>query len=69
MSVDAWLDYVDKSFNLSPKETSIALSNLFILDTNQPILSSLQNDILDVSSTELQRLETNLNRMEEIFRP
>lgn len=47
MSVNAWLDYVEKSFQLPQAETANTLANLFILDLKQPIVSSLQNDILD----------------------
>jgi len=47
MSVNAWLDYVEKSFQLPQSQTASALANLFILDLEQPIVSSLQNDIFD----------------------
>lgn len=63
MSVASWLDYVDKSFKLSPSETSVALSNLFVLDINHPIVSSLQNDILDVRSTLILGPTNNSERL------
>lgn len=47
MSVNTWLDYVEKSFQLPQSQTASALANLFILDLEQPIVSSLQNDIFD----------------------
>lgn len=53
MSVAVWLDYVDTALKLSPKNASISLSNLFIIDANIPIVSSLQNNVLDVRHNQM----------------
>lgn len=48
MSVSVWLDLVASSSHLRYSETSTSFQNLFVIDVQQPIVSSLQNDILDV---------------------
>lgn len=58
MSVAAWLDHVDKCLRLSPRDTSGSLPYLFVLNIQDPIVSSLQNDILDVCTVDESNLVT-----------